>query len=182
MVTALASFCYKPLPHLQTTWLVLVLSNFRLCFWGVNFPFSLPIDLTSETCVVSRATLCTGTALQQPASCLADAQGQLTGDNQVLSGKMQGAWQSPVRSLLGSRCSHQVEENNIQAQNCMIFFFLSIRQAAYSSMQKFADKKFQSQNIFQVKIPSSANFVAFSLTDIWLLASSSTNCCLLHSG
>lgn len=122
IVTALASFRYKPLPHLQTTWLVLVLSNFRLCFWGVNFPFSLPIDLTSETCVVSRATLCAGTALQQPASCLADAQGQLTGDNQVLSGKMQGAWQSPVRSLLGSRCSHQVEENNIQAQNCMIFF------------------------------------------------------------
>lgn len=90
-------------------------------FWGFNFPFSLPIGLTSEMWV-RQSSPWAAPALQQPASCPADVQGHLTGDNLELLGKTQGAWQSPIMSLLGRCCSCQAEEDYIQAQRCVFSF------------------------------------------------------------
>lgn len=115
-----ACFFYKPLLCLQTTCISSVQLQV-LVFWALISPFLSPF-IAQLRCGSGRATLCAVSALQQPASCPADVQGQLTGDNLELLGKTQGAWQSPIMSLLGRCCSCQAEENYIQAQRCVFSF------------------------------------------------------------
>lgn len=74
-----ACFFYKPLLCLQTTCISSVQLQV-LVFWGLISPFLSPF-IAQLRCGSGRAALCAVSALQQPASCPADVQGQLTGDN-----------------------------------------------------------------------------------------------------